>query len=127
MSLNLLDKPGKIVLMMGNEAIARGALEAGVQFAAAYPGTPSSEVLAFLSRVSKETGMYIEWSTNEKVAFEAAYSASLAGLRSIAVMKHLGTHWILDPLAVAAITGCPRRITRNFGRRPLSSQLPKLC
>jgi len=105
MSLNLLDKPGKIVLMMGNEAIARGALEAGVQFAAAYPGTPSSEVLAFLSRVSKETGMYIEWSTNEKVAFEAAYSASLAGLRSIAVMKHLGTHWILDPLAVAAITG----------------------
>jgi len=105
MAVTLLEEPGKLVLMMGNEAIARGAIEAGVQFAAAYPGTPSSEVLANLSAVSKKVGMYVEWSTNEKVAFEAAYSASLAGLRSIAIMKHLGTHWILDPLAVAAITG----------------------
>lgn len=105
MSLSLLDKTSKTVLMMGNEAIARGAIEAGVQFASAYPGTPSSEILVYLSHVSKQAGMYVEWSTNEKVAFEAAYSASLAGLRSMSVMKHLGTHWILDPLAVAAITG----------------------
>ncbi len=105
MAAVLLGEEDKVVLMMGNEAIARGALEAGAQFITAYPGTPSSEVLANLSRVADRAGIYVEWSTNEKVAFEAAYSAALAGLRSMTVMKHLGTHWIVDPLAVAAITG----------------------
>ncbi len=105
MAAILLEEGEKVALMMGNEAIARGALEAGAQFVTAYPGTPSSEVLANLSRVASKAGIYVEWSTNEKVAFEAAYSAALAGLRSMTVMKHLGTHWILDPLAVAAITG----------------------
>ena len=97
--------PGDKRLMLGNEAIARGAIEAGVRVATAYPGTPSSEVLRALSGVASKYGIYVEWSTNEKVAFEVAYSASLTGVRAMAVMKHLGTHWVIDPLAVAAVTG----------------------
>ena len=95
------------VLMTGNEAIARGLIEAGVNVATAYPGTPSSEVLSAFVRISKENDLnvYAEWAVNEKVAFEISYATSLCGLRVAAIMKHLGTHWILDPLAVSAITG----------------------
>ncbi len=99
------DDDAEVRLMTGNEAIARGAVEAGVSFATAYPGTPSSEVLANLARMTDPERVYVEWSTNEKVAFEAAYAASLVGARAMAVMKHLGTHWIVDPLAVAAVAG----------------------
>ncbi|MEM4646244.1 MAG: indolepyruvate ferredoxin oxidoreductase subunit alpha, partial [Zestosphaera sp.] len=63
-------------LLLGNEAIARGALEGGLGFAAAYPGTPSSEILESLISVKDIVGIYAEWSVNEKVAFEAAYGAS---------------------------------------------------
>ena len=64
------DAPGEKLFMLGNEAIARGAIEAGVQVAAAYPGTPSTEIMETLARVARELGMYVEWSVNEKVAFE---------------------------------------------------------
>ena len=95
------------VLMTGNEAIARGLIEGGVSVATAYPGTPSSEILSALVRISKENDLpvYAEWAVNEKVAFEISFAASLCGLRAAAIMKHLGTHWILDPLAVSAVTG----------------------
>lgn len=64
------DAPGQEVLLMGNEAIARGALEAGVSVAAAYPGNPSSEIIGSLAEVAAEMGIYVEWSINEKVALE---------------------------------------------------------
>ncbi len=63
-----LDEPGKELLLMGNEAIARGALEAGVQVCTAYPGTPSTDIIENLAAVAKSRGFYVEWSINEKVA-----------------------------------------------------------
>ena len=91
--------------LLGNDAIARGALEAGVDFVAGYPGTPSTEILESLAKVAKQYGMHVEWSTNEKVAFEAAMGASLAGLRAMITMKHAGFNWISDPLSVAVLGG----------------------
>ena len=79
-------KGGNVLLLMGNEAIARGALEAGVQVAAAYPGTPSSEIIDNLGKVATEMNLYVEWSVNEKVAVEVAAAASFAGLRSLVAM-----------------------------------------
>lgn len=69
------------MLLMGNEAIARGAVEAGVQVVTGYPGTPSSEVFGTLAHFAKEYGYYAEWSVNEKVALEVAAGAAYAGAR----------------------------------------------
>ncbi len=98
-------KAGDTVIGLGNDAIARGALEAGVQFAAAYPGTPSSEILGNLATISKESGIYVEWSVNEKVAFEAATAAAWTGLRAMASMKLNGLFVLLDSLVNIAYTG----------------------
>jgi indolepyruvate ferredoxin oxidoreductase alpha subunit len=89
-------------LMTGNEAVARGAWEAGVQFASAYPGTPSTEIL---ENVSTYPEIESEWAPNEKVAVEAAVGAMLAGARSMAAMKHVGVNVAADPLMTAAYTG----------------------
>jgi indolepyruvate ferredoxin oxidoreductase alpha subunit len=83
-------------LMSGNEAIARGAYEAGVTVGAGYPGTPSTEILENLVKYKPE--VYCEWSPNEKVAFEVAAGASLAGAHSIVTMKHVGLNVAADPL-----------------------------
>jgi indolepyruvate ferredoxin oxidoreductase, alpha subunit len=91
-----LDAPGKTILMMGNEAIARGALEAGVGFASSYPGTPSSEILPSMAAVAKRMDIYAEWSVNEMVAMMNATGASLAGIRAMASMKPNGTNVALD-------------------------------
>ncbi len=88
--------------MSGNEAIARGAYEAGVRFAAAYPGTPSTEIL---ERFCKYEGVYAEWSTNEKVAVEVAIGAALAGEKALAVMKHVGVNVAADPIFTVSYTG----------------------
>ena len=88
--------------MTGNEAIARGAWEAGCHVAAAYPGTPSSEIL---ENVSGYPEIYSEWSTNEKVALEVASGASLAGARALAAMKHVGLNVAADPLFTMAYIG----------------------
>ena len=96
MSVIKKNGPGSNELLMGNEAVARGALEAGVQFAAAYPGNPSSEIIGTLSQVAAELGIYVEWSVNEKVAVEAAASASFAGLRAISAMKQNGLNVAQD-------------------------------
>lgn len=98
-------KAGTTVIGLGNDAIARGALEAGVHFAAAYPGTPSSEILGNLATISKDAGIYVEWSVNEKVAFEAATAAAWTGLRALASMKLNGLFVILDSLINIAYTG----------------------
>ncbi|MDI6709919.1 MAG: indolepyruvate ferredoxin oxidoreductase subunit alpha [Bacillota bacterium] len=90
---------------MGNEAMAYGAVEAGVQVAAGYPGTPSSEILATLARLSRNMGFYAEWSVNEKVALEVAAGAALAGARSIVTMKQVGLNVAADPLMSLAYLG----------------------
>ena len=87
---------GERVLMMGNEAIARGALEGGVKVVAAYPGTPSSEIPKALGDVADEMGLYVEWSTNEKVSLEVAAAGSYAGLRSLCTMKQVGVNVASD-------------------------------
>ena len=99
------DAPGEKLFMLGNEAIARGAIEAGVQVAAAYPGTPSSEILGALAGVAKDLDIYVEWSTNEKVAFEVALAASICGVRAMACMKHVGVNVCHDPLMTASYIG----------------------
>ena len=100
-----IDAPGTSQLFIGNEAIARGALEAGVGFAAAYPGTPSSEIMESLASVAKKVGMYAQWSVNEKVAMEAAAGASFAGIRAISSMKQNGINVVSDFLANLVMTG----------------------
>jgi len=89
-------------LLSGNEAIARGAWEAGVVVGAGYPGTPSTEILENLVR---EPGVSCEWAPNEKVALEVAIGASLGGARALATMKHVGLNVAADPLMTAAYTG----------------------
>ena len=89
-------------LLSGNEAIARGAWEAGVRVAAAYPGTPSTETLEALAKMPD---VYAEWCTNEKVAVEVALGASAAGVRTLTTMKHVGVNVAADPLFTAAYTG----------------------
>jgi indolepyruvate ferredoxin oxidoreductase, alpha subunit len=89
-------------IMQGNEAIARGAWEAGVTVGCAYPGTPSSEIMADIAKYKE---IYAEWSTNEKVALEVAHGASLAGGRAIACMKHVGLNVASDPLMTISYTG----------------------
>ncbi len=90
-------------LLSGNEAIARGVYEAGVKFASAYPGTPSTEILENIGTKYKE--IYSEWSPNEKVALEVAIGASLAGARALATMKHVGVNVAADPLFTLSYTG----------------------
>lgn len=89
-------------IMLGNEAIARGAYEAGVKVSSAYPGTPSTEISEFLSKYDE---VYTEWAPNEKVALEAAAGACIAGVRSMACMKHVGLNVASDPLYTLAYTG----------------------
>ena len=91
-----------VKLLSGNEAIARGAFEAGVKVASAYPGTPSTEILENLARYE---GVYAEWAPNEKVAVEVALGASMAGARAMAVMKHVGVNVAADPIFTASYTG----------------------
>jgi len=100
-----LDKPGERVLLLGNEAIARGAVEAGVRVAAAYPGTPSSEIGNTLAQVADEVGLHFEWSGNEKVALEVAFGASMCGQRAMASMKHVGLNVALDILNAISLRG----------------------
>lgn len=101
----LVNKGGSELFLLGNEAIARGAIEAGVRTASTYPGTPSSEVGDVLSLIARKAGMYFEFSTNEKVAFEVAFSSAISGLRSLVFMKHVGLNVASDPFMSAAYTG----------------------
>jgi len=92
-------------LLLGNEAIARGLIEAGAGIAATYPGTPSSEVGGALERIAEEAGMYFEYSVNEKVAFDVAAAAAVAGARSFVFMKHVGLNVASDAFMSLAYTG----------------------
>lgn len=89
-------------LMLTNNAIARGAYEAGVKVVSSYPGTPSTEIT---EAVAKYDEIYSEWAPNEKVAVEVAVGASFAGVRAMACMKHVGLNIAADPLFTASYTG----------------------
>ena len=106
-------KPNKTILLLGNEAITRGALEAGVDVATTYPGTPSSEIADTFSHIAKDAirqkkdpGFYFEYSTNEKVALEVAGAASISGLRSLTCMKHVGLNVASDTFMTYMYIGC---------------------
>ena len=101
----LTDNPGQKMLLLGNEAIARGAVEAGVAFASTYPGTPSSEISLNLFQISRESDLYFEYSTNEKVALEVAAAAANSGVRSMCMMKHVGVNVAADVLMTLAYLG----------------------
>src|SRR3974390_2009741 len=90
-------------LLSGNEAIARGAYQAGVSVATGYPGTPSTEILEAVAEFKSD--IYSEWSPNEKVALEVAVGASLTGARSIVTMKHVGLNVAADPLMTFSYIG----------------------
>ncbi len=101
----LEDSPGKEMLLLGNEAIARGSIEAGIAVATCYPGTPSSEIPDNFFTMFKESGFYFEYSTNEKVALEVAAGAAISGVRSICTMKHVGMNVASDTLMTLAYLG----------------------
>jgi indolepyruvate ferredoxin oxidoreductase alpha subunit len=91
--------------LLGNEAIARAALEAGIHFASGYPGTPSSEIIRTIVMYAEKSNVHVEWSVNEKVACEGAAAAAFAGLRSLAAMKNAGLSVALDFLTHLSMTG----------------------
>ena len=101
---DLLDEGGR-QLLLGNEAIVRGLIEAGTGFASTYPGTPSSEIGNILEKISTDAGMYFEFSTNEKVAMEVSAAAASAGVRSFVFMKHVGLNVAADPMLTLAYAG----------------------
>lgn len=96
---------GAELFLQGNEAIARGALEAGALFCAGYPGNPSSEIIENLAEAAQELSVYVEWSVNEKVALEAACAASFAGCRALASMKQNGVNVASDFLTNLSLSG----------------------
>ncbi|MEF8847820.1 MAG: indolepyruvate ferredoxin oxidoreductase subunit alpha, partial [Candidatus Thermoplasmatota archaeon] len=109
----LEEKQNKKILLLGNEAITRGALEAGIDVATTYPGTPSSEIADTFSKTAKyytkdnkDPGFYFEYSTNEKVALEVAAAASFSGLRSLTCMKHVGLNVASDAFMTYMYVGC---------------------
>ena len=101
----LSPKSGRKELLLGNLAIVRGALEAGVAFVTCYPGTPSSEVPDTFFDLAPETDIYFEYSTNEKVAMEVGAGAAAAGLRTLVTLKHVGLNVAADPLMTLAYVG----------------------
>ncbi|MFX1375073.1 MAG: indolepyruvate ferredoxin oxidoreductase subunit alpha [Promethearchaeota archaeon] len=101
-----LNNPGRRIILLGNEAMARGILEAGVIIGAGYPGTPSSEILSTLAEMYPYfPHLKLEWSINEKVAFEVAYGGSMSDVRSVVCMKHVGVNVASDAFMTAAYSG----------------------
>ncbi|MFP4142460.1 MAG: indolepyruvate ferredoxin oxidoreductase subunit alpha [Thermoplasmata archaeon] len=101
----LVDEPGREELLLGNEAIVRGALEAGIGHGSTYPGTPSSEIGNTFEKIAKDYGMYFEYSSNEKVAMETAAAAAVSGVRSMVWMKHVGVNVASDALMTLMYAG----------------------
>lgn len=103
----LTAESGSTHLLLGNEAIARGALEAGVGCVTCYPGTPSSEVPDTFFGLAGEGNFYFEYSVNEKVALEVGGGAALGGVPTLVTMKHVGVNVAADPLMTLAYIGTP--------------------
>jgi len=103
--MTILGSEGEERVLMGNEAIARGVLEADARIITGYPGTPSSEVIMTLMSLASRLGIYVEWAVNERVAFEIAFGAALAGVRAMATMKAPGLNVATDPIFSSAYSG----------------------
>jgi indolepyruvate ferredoxin oxidoreductase alpha subunit len=101
----LQDAVGKRVLLLGNEAIARGILEAGISVVTTYPGTPASEIGDSISEIASQAGLYMEYSVNEMVALEVVAGAANSGVRSLTAMKHVGLNVAADALMTLAYAG----------------------
>jgi len=101
----LENKPGKKMILLGNEGIVRGALESGVQFVSTYPGTPASEIGNTFYKIAKKAGLYFEFSANEKVALEASIGASFSNLKTLVAMKNFGLNVCSDALLPFVYTG----------------------
>jgi len=101
----LFNKSGEKIILLGNEAIVRGALESGVNFVSTYPGTPASEIGNIFYKIAKDAGVYFEFSVNEKVALEAGIGASFSGLKTLVAMKNFGLNVCLDALIPFVYTG----------------------
>ncbi len=102
---DLISSQAGTLLLSGNEAIVRGAIEGGVRIATAYPGTPSTEIIDTIFKISKKVGIYAEYSTNEKVALEVASGAAISGTRALCSMKHVGLNVASDAFITLAYTG----------------------
>ncbi|MCX6764790.1 MAG: thiamine pyrophosphate-dependent enzyme [Candidatus Nealsonbacteria bacterium] len=103
----LSNQKGEKQLLLGNEAVIRGALESGVSFVSTYPGTPASEIGNIFFRIHKEAGVYFEFSVNEKVAMEAGVGASYSGVKTLVAMKNFGLNVCIDSLMPFVYTGSP--------------------
>lgn len=100
------DRAGDVAVLTCNDAIARGAIEAGLRVAACYPGAPVSYVIDALADAAGHfPEMHVEWSANEKCAYETALGAAMSGVRALCLMKNVGVPWILDPLASTSMVG----------------------
>lgn len=108
----------KTDVLLGNEAVIQGALEAGVQFVSTYPGTPSSEIGNVFSKIAKDNGVYFEFSTNEKVALEAGIGASFSGLKCLIAMKDFGLNVCSDSLLPLLYTGTKGPLVLIVGDDP---------
>ena len=104
-NLLLEDNVGKRVLLLGNEAVARGIIEAGIGIVTTYPGTPASEIGDTVSRLAAQAGIYMEYSVNEKVAVEVAAGAAVSGARALTAMKHVGLNVAADAVMTLAYMG----------------------
>ncbi len=103
--MNVLTAPGKRLFLSGDEAVARAALELGVQVVTGYPGNPSTKTITALIPLARQYGMTVEWSVNEKVALEVATGAAWAGRRSLVTMKMSGVNVMADSLLSIAHSG----------------------
>jgi indolepyruvate ferredoxin oxidoreductase alpha subunit len=103
------------VLLLGTDAIARGAIEAGISYASSYPGTPATQILEY---IAKNSSIKAEWSLNEKIAFEVAYGVSLTGRRALCSMKHVGVNVASDPLMTSAYLGVRGGLVLAVGDDP---------
>ncbi len=113
-----VNEVGRKVLMTGNEAICRGAIEAGLGYASSYPGSPTAEILANLGKLAGEHNFYAEWSVHEKVAVEGAAAASFAGMRSLCVVKPNGYNVAMDSIAALSISGIKAGMVLVVGDDP---------
>src|SRR4030067_3259677 len=100
-----VDAPGRRTLLMGNEAIARGAIEADARIVAGYAGTPATEIIESLAAVADKLGIYVEWATNEKGALDVTAGAAISGLRSMVCMKNVGLNVAADSLMTLVYVG----------------------
>src|SRR4030067_347450 len=125
MSELLTGQPAERRLFLGNEAIVRGALEAGVALVTTYPGTPASEIGDRCYEISRQTDLKFEFSTNEKVALEVAAGAAACGWRVLCAMKHVGLNVAADALMTLAYGGVKGGMGSVRPRRPFPFSRPK--